>query len=88
MNSKEIPPDLYNLNGHISFPAYICSNMCQHCNTIMSVNVSLITHIWSTLFQTQAENEYTMCLLYEFTEFIAQKMLQKVMNLCLYIYIQ
>ena len=29
MNSKEIPPDLYTLNGHISFPAYIFSNMCQ-----------------------------------------------------------
>ena len=43
--------------------------------TVISVNVSRITQIWSAhfSFQTQAENEHTIWLLWEFTEFIAQK---------------
>ena len=62
-----------------SFPAYIFSNMCQHCNTIMSVNVSLIYHTYlKHSFQTQEENESTMCLLCEFTEFIALKCCKKL----------
>ena len=48
MNFKENPPELYTLNGHVSFPAFQISN-CQHYNTIMSVNVSLITQIYLKL---------------------------------------